>query len=335
VRTANDDANGRAGTETGPSKRHDNGLPRTYSELRDAFIRVLKHAADGAVIQCNRDLWLQSVHRPFPLLSCLIEGCIESGRNISDGGALYNFIQPEAVGTSNVVDSLAAIFTLVEERAEYTLDDFRSAIRDDFEGRDRMRRAILRDCPKHGTDHPLPNRLFGEVAGSWCDFIEGNRNYLGGPFFPGFLGWTVWIRYGEATPATPDGRLAGEPLANSIMNCTGVQTPGFPALVRSITEGFDHSRGLGGTTCNVRFQANVLDTDEGADALLGLTGAAMDLGVYQLQYNLASTEQMRAAQQDPDAYRDLYVRIGGYLVPFVLLSEQAQEEVIAREELGW
>lgn len=312
-----------------------NDCPTTYAELHDAFMRVVRHAAEGAIIQCNRDLWLQSIHRPFPLLSCLIEGCIESGRNMSDGGALYNFIQPEAVGVSNVVDSLAAIHALVEERGEYTLDDFRTAIRDNFEGQDDLRRAIKRTCPKHGTDDPLANRLFGEVAGSWCDFIEGNTNYLGGPFFPGFLGWTVWIRYGEITPATPDGRLAGEPLANSIMNCTGVQTPGFPALVRSITDDFDQSRGLGGTTCNVRFQANVLDTDEGVEALLGLAEGAMDLGAYQLQFNLASTEQMRAAQANPDAHRDLYVRIGGYLVPFVLLGEKAQEEVIAREELGW
>ena len=312
-----------------------NGLPRTYAELRDAFMRVLRHAAEGAVIQCNHDLWLQSIHRPFPLLSCFIEGCVESGHNISDGGALYNFIQPEAVGVSNVVDSLAAAHTLVEERGEYALDDFRAAISDNFAGHEQLRRAILRDCPKHGTDDALCNRLFGEVAGSWCDLIEGNRNYLDGPFLPGFLGWTVWIRYGEATPATPDGRLAGEPLANSIMNCTGVQTPGFPSLVRSITDEFDQSRGLGGTTCNARFQANVLDEDEGVEALLGLTEAALDLGVYQLQFNLASTEQMRAAQEDPEAHRDLYVRIGGYLVPFVLLSAQAQEEVIAREELGW
>ncbi len=309
--------------------------PTTYAELRHAYERVLAHAVDGAVIQCNRDLWLQSIHRPFPLLSCLIEGCIESGRNMSDGGALYNFIQPEAVGASNVVDALAAVQTLVEERGEYTLDNFRSAIRDNFRGHDDLRRAIKRDCPKHGTDDAQCNRLFGEVAGGWSDLVEGNRNYLGGPFLPGFLGWTVWIAYGERTPATPDGRLAGEPLANSIMNCTGVQTNGFPALVRSITDEFDNSRGLGGTTCNVRFQASVLDTDEGADALKGLTEAAMDLGAYQLQFNLASTEQMRAAQANPDAHRDLFVRIGGYLVPFVLLSKHAQEEVIAREELGW
>ncbi len=311
------------------------GEPQTYAELHQAFMAVLRHAVDGAIIQCNRDLYLQSIHRPFPLLSCLIEGCIESGRNMSDGGALYNFIQPEAVGVSNAVDGLAAVQTLVEEQGRYTLDDFRSAIRNDFEGREDLRRAIERDCPKHGNDEPMCNRLFGEVAGRWCDFIEGHTNYLGGPFFPGFLGWTVWISYGEKTPATPDGRPAGEPLANSIMNCTGVTTRGFPSLVRSITDEFDHSRGLGGTTCNVRFQANVLDTDDGVDALKGITEAALEMGAYQLQYNLASTAAMRAAQECPDENRDLLVRIGGYLVPFVLLSPKAQEEVIAREELGW
>ncbi|MEA3400324.1 MAG: pyruvate formate lyase family protein [Armatimonadota bacterium] len=328
-------ANDRAGTETGPSKRPGNGVPQTYAELRAAFMAVLGHAVHGAVIQCNRDLHLQAQHRPFPLLSCFIEGCIETGRNISHGGALYNFIQPEAVGVSNVVDALAAIRTLVAQRGEATLEDFRAAIREDFEGHEDLRRAIQRECPKHGNDEPLVNELFGEVAGGWCDLIEGHTNLLGGPFLPGFLGWTVWIRYGEMTPATPDGRRAGEPLANSIMSCTGVKLKGFPSLVRSITERFDHSRALGGTTCNVRFQANVLDEDHGVDALKGLSEAALDLGAYQLQFNLASTEAMRAAQESPDEYRDLLVRIGGYLVPFVLLPPKAQEEVIAREELGW
>ncbi len=308
--------------------------PQTYAELRRAFMDVLRHAVDGAILQCNRDMYLTSVYRLFPLLSCLIEGCIESGRDMSRGGALYNFIQPEAVGVSNTVDGLAAVKTLTEG-GRMTLDELRSAIRDNFAGHDELRRAILRDCPKHGTDDPLCNRLFGEVAGGWCDLIEGNTNFLGGPFLPGFLGWTVWIDYGTRTPATPDGRLAGEPLANSIMNCTGVRLRGFPSLARSITDEFDHSRALGGTTCNVRFQANVLDTDEGVDALKGMLEAALDLGAYQMQVNLASTEQMRAAQRRPDEHRDLFVRIGGYLVPFVLLCPQAQEEVIAREELGW
>ncbi len=309
------------------------GEPQTYAELKAAFMTVVKHAADGAVAQCQADLRLESVHRPFPLLSCFIEGCLERGLNITRGGALYNFIQPEAVGVSNAVDGLVAIKTLAQDEGRYTLDDFREAIRDDFEGHEGLQKAIRRECPKHGNDVGWVNELFGEVAGGWCDFIEGNTNYLGGPFLPGFLGWTVWIRYGEMTPATPDGRKAGEPLANSIMNCTGVQLKGFPALVLS-TRGLDQSRGLGGIVFNVRFQADVVDEDKGVEGLKGLIEAAFDLGAFQLQFNLASTEVMRAAQESPEQYADLFVRIGGYLVPFTLLPTRAQEEVIARTELG-
>lgn len=305
--------------------------PQTYEELKAAFWRVLGHAATGAIFKCNHDQYLEALHRPFPLLSCFIEGCIESGRDISHGGALYNFIQPEAVGTSNVVDSLAAVRTLTE--AGYSLDDFRAAIRANWEGYEQMRRAA-RCAPKHGNDIPWVNQLFGEIAGGWCSLIEGHTNYLGGPFLPGFLGWTVWIGYGEQTPATPDGRRAGEPLANSIMNCTGVQVKGFPAVILSVTDCFDHSRGLGGIVGNVRFPASALDTPKGLAALTGLIEAAFDCGAYQMQVNLASTETLRAAQERPEEYRDLFVRIGGYLVPFVLLPRKAQDEVIARTELG-
>ncbi len=306
--------------------------PQTYSELKDAFMRVLRHAVDGAVFQCNHDQYLESLHRPFPLLSCLIEGCIESGRNISDGGALYNFIQPEAVGASNVVDGLAAVHGLVED-GEHTLDDIRQAVRADWVGHEDLQRAA-RECPKHGNDIDWVNQLFGDVAGGWCGMVEGHTNYLGGPMLPGFLGWTVWIDYGGRTPATPDGRKAGEPLANSIMNCTGVQVKGFPSVVLSTTAQFDQSRGLGGTVGNVRFGADALSAPGGVDALKGLIEAAFDLGCFQMQVNLVSTETMRAAQESPDDYRDLFVRIGGYLVPFVLLPRKAQDEVMARTELG-
>ena len=108
---------------------------------------------------------------------------------------------------------------------------------------------------------------------------------------------------------------------------------GFPSLARSITDEFDHSRALGGTTCNVRFQANVLDDDDGVDALKGMLEAALDLGAYQMQVNLASTEELRAAQKCPDEHPDLFVRIGGYLVPFTLLCPKAREDIIARTEL--
>ncbi len=317
---------------TGQQEGPETGEVNTYDELKDAFLRQLQHTAHRSIETGNRDQMLESIYRPFPLLSCFIRDCLERGLDISHGGATYNFLQPEAVGVSNAVDGLAAVRTLVDEEKRYSLEDFRQAIRGDFEGYEELRRAITRDCPKHGNNVPWVNELFAEVAGAWCTAIEGNRNYYGGPVLPGFLGWTVWIGFGRETPATPDGRVSGAPLANCIGPCTGVRPKGVPSMLLSSC-GLDQSRGLGGIVFNLRFSPNSIASDSGVDRLVSLVETAFGLGVYQLQINMTSSEVLRDAQEHPEVYADLLVRIGGYLVPFTLLSKEAQEDVIARTEM--
>lgn len=308
------------------------GLPQTFAELKDAFFRQLEYDAHQAIARALRDQWHASMYRLFPLLSCFIQGCLERGRDIAQGGCLYTFLQPEAVGTSNVVDGLAAVKVLAEDERRFTLDDFRAAIRANYDGHEELRRAILRDCPKHGNDVPWVNQLFADVAGAWCTYLEGHTSLFGGPVLPGFLGWTVWIHFGEQTAATPDGRLAGQPLAHSLAHRSGVRVKGFPSLVLSAS-GFDQSRGLGGITFNVRFGANSLAAEGGVERLKALIEAAMDLGTYQVQVDLASSVVLRDAQAHPENHADLLVRIGGYLVPFTLLPPKAQEDILARTEL--
>jgi len=317
----------------GVEQRPSLGLPQTYQELHEALAFQIEYEAHKAIEEGNLYQTLAYWHRPAPLLSCFIQGCLETGRNISEGGALYNFLQPEAVGTPNVVDGIAAVKTLVEEQKRFTLDDFRDALSDNFEGHDELRRAILFDCPKYGNDDEEINALFAEVAGGWCNAIEGHKNYLGGPVLPGFLGWMVWIEFGKNTPATPDGRKAGEPMANSFAPSPGVTAKGAPAVILS-ARGFDQARGLGGTTFNLRFSSKLLDTEEGVERLKGFIETSFDLGTYMLYIDLVSSKLLRAAQQHPKEHEDVFIRIGGYLVPFVLLDEYAQEEVIARTELG-
>ncbi len=237
-------------------------------------------------------------YRVFPLLSCFVQGCLDSGRDIAEGGALYNFLQPEAVGIPNVVDGLRAVETLVEEKQRFSLDDFRQALRDNFVNHDELQRAILRECPKHGNDEPGTNALFFEVADRWCDYIEEKRNYLGGPVLPGFLGWTMWFHFGKKTPATPDGRKAGTPLANSMGPCTGTIPKGAPAVILSASK-LDQRRGLGGTTFNLRFNSNLLASSNGIEAFRGFVEASFELGTYMLQIDLASSELLRRAQQAP------------------------------------
>ncbi|HPD14777.1 MAG TPA: pyruvate formate lyase family protein [Planctomycetota bacterium] len=317
---------------TNEPSRPRTGLPQTFAELRDAFVRQLEYDAHQAVARVLRDQWHASMYRLFPLLSCFIQGCLERGRDIAQGGCLYTFLQPEAVGTSNVVDGLAAVKVLVQDEKRFTLDDFRAAICANFAGHEGLRRAIVRECPKHGNDVPWVNQLFADVAGAWCTYLEGHTSLFGGPVLPGFLGWTVWIHFGEQTAATPDGRLAGQPLAHSLAHRSGVRVKGFPSLVLSAS-GFDQSRGLGGITFNVRFGANSLAAEGGVERLKAMIEAAMDLGTYQVQVDLASSEVLRDAQAHPENHADLLVRIGGYLVPFTLLPPKAQEDILARTEL--
>ncbi len=317
---------------TGAQDRPSTGSPETYEELKASFLAQLEHATEQAVATGLRDQYYEELHRPFPLLSCFIQDCLGAGNDISSGGAEYNFLQPEAVGVSNVVDGLVAVRTLVEEQGRFSVDDFRQAVSADFEDNGELQAAILKECPKYGNDTDWINALFAEVAGAWCTGLEKHRNRFGGPVFPGFLGWTVWIGFGRDTPATPDGRHAGSPLANSLAPCTGVALKGTPSMLLSASE-LDHSRGLGGMTFNVRFAANALASDEGIDRLKGLLEAAFDLGIYQMQVNVVGADVMRAAQETPDDFADLFVRIGGYLVPFTLLPRDAQDEVIERTEL--
>ena len=305
------------------------GWEDLLAKTDEAVAEVARHA----VAKGNADQALAARQRPFPLLSCFLEGCLETGRNVSSGGARYNFLQPEAVGISNVVDGLAAIRTLVFEQGRYTLDDFRAAIAANWEGHESLHRAIERECPKYGNDDPWVNDLFTRYTSCWCSAIEGTRNWFGGPVFPGFLGWTVWIGFGRDTGATPDGRFAGQPLANSLAPCSGVKLKGIPSTLLSAS-GLDHSRGLGGITFNLRFTGTSLAAEQGPDRLAAMITAALgDLGIYMVQLDIASSETLKKAQEKPEDYLDLYVRIGGYLVPFTLLDQQAQQEVIERAEL--
>lgn len=304
--------------------------PQTYDELHTALQQQIEATAHEALRQGIHDQVVAARYRPFPLLSALVRGCVESGRDITSGGATYTFLQPEAVGVPNVVDSMAAIKALVAEQQRYTLQDFRQAVHDNFSGHEALLQAIQL-CPRHGQDVTWVNTLFAEVAGWWCQALAGRNHALGGPVLPGFLGWTMWIGMGQETPATPDGRRAGQPIANSF-SPTGAATHGTPAMLLSTTA-FDQSRGLGGITFNVRFAASALATDAGVAKLQGLLETGFDLGIFQVQVNVIGAEVLRLAQLQPESYRDLFVRIGGYLVPFTLLPPDAQEEVIQRAEL--
>jgi formate C-acetyltransferase len=305
----------------------------SWDDLLSATDEHIRRAGEEAIAMGIEHQAVAAMHRPFPLLSCFIDGCIESGTDISHGGATHNFLQPEGVGVVTVVDSLAAIKSLAFD-GDHRLADLKAALASDWKGFEDLHRELRLRAPRYGNDDGWINGLFARVAGTWCEAIEGSLNYYGGPVLPGFLGWVVWIGYGEQTPATPDGRKSGEPLSSSMAPRPGAKLKGIPSMILSAGE-FDNSRGLGGTTYNVRFSGDDLAAEGGPDRLKAIVETALgQVGLYMLQIDVTSSETLREAQRAPADYTDLFVRIGGYLVSFTHLPAHAQEEVIERTELG-
>lgn len=307
-------------------------VPKGWNALLDALDAQLAHAAHRAVAAGIEVQSLAARLRPLPLLSCFIQGCLQRGIDVSQGGALYNFLEPEAVGLANVVNSLAAIRSLVYDGRRCTLEELRQALSDNWNGHELLRESIRRTAPRFGRDDPQVNGLFAYVAGSWCDHLEGCRNYFGGPVLPGFLGWQAWTELGRETPATPDGRLDCEPFADNLGALCSLDGDEVEQLVLSAS-GLDLTRILGGIGASIRLPDGALRTPEGPVRLKGkILRAFAELDAFMLEVDLTAAAELRAARHEPDADQPVMIRVGGCAVPFGDLPPDAQDTIIARQE---
>ncbi len=268
----------------------------------------------------------------FPLASCLIDDCLASGVDFDRGGARYNWVENSFVGLANLVDGLMAIRGLVYDAGELTLDTFRAALQADFEGSEPLRQRILNRLPSYGNDEDGVDAL----AAGWARFLQqitGSQTIGSHPYVPGFFCWVMHERLGTATGATPDGRKAGFPLADGAGAAQGREKHGPTASLLSTTK-WDHRKALGGLVHNVKFSQRALAGDEDLQALQGLIETYLRRGGFEIQVNVVSADQLRKAQERPEEYADLLVRVAGYSDYFVHLEPNMQAEVIARTEHG-
>ncbi|MFC1716772.1 pyruvate formate lyase family protein, partial [Candidatus Poribacteria bacterium] len=266
----------------------------------------------------------------FPLASCLVSDCLERGLDFDRGGARYNWVENSFVGLANLVDGLVAIRELVYELKEFSLSDIWETLQKDYEGRDDLRWRILNRIPKYGNNEDSVD----SIAVQWAEFLEEatESNTVGvHPYVPGFFCWIMHERMGSGTGATPDGRKAGFPLADGAGAAQGREKSGPTASVLSTTK-WDHKKVIGGLVHNVRFSKNTLKTDVDLAALRDLIETYMRRGGFEIQVNVLSAEELLDAQEHPENYPDLLVRVAGYSDYFVHLNPNMQAEIIARTE---
>ncbi len=302
----------------------------TFEAMLDAYKADLREAVGRLVDDVNRDQKKKARFQPQPLRSLLIDDCIDEGREYNAGGARYNCSVINVGGLANVADSLAATRALVYERQEITAAQLLLALRENFEGHEQLRRRIL-SYPRFGNDDPAVDGLAVDVSD--CVFTEFGRRkpWRGGRFLPACLMFVTYAEAGEGVPATPDGRLANTPIADSAGPVQGRDRSGPTAMVRSVTR-LQHRLAPGTLVVNVRFSRSLFGSPAGRKTLKSLTRTYFELGGMQIQINVVDQSVLTDAIEHPERHEDLIVRVGGYSEYFNRLSPVLKHTILERTE---
>ena len=270
-------------------------------------------------------------HSVNPLLSCFVNDCLAMGTDIEKGGARYNWIMPSFVGMANLVDSLYVLKRLVYEEHEYSIVGLKEILDRNFDGNEALRQRLLKDFPKYGNDIDEIDQYYGMLT---SHIVSECKKYVGefrsGNLIPSVFCWIMHERYGRKTGATPDGRTAGFPLGDGSGPCQGREMNGPTASILSSTK-WEHCELIGGVAVNLKFSKSTLGKDS-LNVMQGLIKAYMLRGGFELQINVTDRALLEKARRNPEEYRDLVVRIGGYSDYFTRISPEMQQEVILRTE---
>jgi len=295
-----------------------------------AFGWQVRHFVDIKIRGNNTIEHLYAKYMPAPFLSLLIDDCIEKGRDYHAGGARYNTSYIQGVGLGSITDSLASIRFNVFDEKTITMRKLLTVLAADFAGHDGIRDQFINKTPKYGNDDDYADEITRRVFEIYYDAVNGRPNTRGGEHRINLLPTTVHVYFGSKIGALPDGRKAREPLSEGISPVQGADRKGPTAVLKSAAK-IDHVR-TGGTLLNQKFTPDILKDDEGITKLLHLIRAYFRMGGHHIQFNVVTAETLRRAQENPERYRDLIVRVAGYSDYFVDLGADLQNEIIRRTE---
>ena len=268
---------------------------------------------------------------PFPNLSISTEGCMESGKDVSEGGAKYNSYGGTATGLATTADSLTAIKYMVYDKKIVSAEEFLQAVLDNWEGHEALRQRVLHEVPHYGNADPYADEQMKYVIDFYYNCSRGFSTHRCKVYRCGTFGASDHVVQGETTWATPDGRKTGEPIADASSPAQGRDVNGPTSVFLSSTY-FDHSHFMDGMALNLKIHPTALKANDGITKLEDMTKAYFDEGGMEVQYNVVDGATLRKAQENPDEYHNLVVRIAGFSAYFVDMTPEMQQDIINRAE---
>ena len=314
-----------AGCESGDPKTF-----KTYQDLYDAFHKQLNYIIDQKIRVSNYIDTMFAKYSPAPFLSVVIEDCISTGKDYYNGGPRYNTNYIQCTGLGTVTDSLSAMKYHVFENNTFDLNTVLNAVANNFKGEEVMRQTIVNRTPFFGNDDDYADDIALKVYDDLIKAIDGKPNIKGGVYHLNMLSTTCHVYFGKVMGASPNGRLAHKSISDGTSPSHGCDVTGPSAVIRSLTK-LDHTRS-GGTLLNQRFLPSLLKTDEDIAKLGSLIRSYFILGGHHIQFNIVDTATLKAAQKNPEDYKDLLVRMAGYSDYFNDMNPDLQQEVIDRTE---
>ncbi len=311
----------------------------TFDEVLESFDRQMQYWCDNMISTINKIDFCHQRMKPLPYLSLLVDDCIAKGQDVSCGGARYNHSGPQAVGIGTTADALAAIRQLVFDEKRVSGAELLAALKANWEGYAPLY-ALVNSAHMHqyGNDDDYADDLARFVVDAYCRHVGHRPTPHGGEYMPGVYTVTANVQHGSCTPASPDGRKAGEPLSDCMgpvhTACCSHDRCGPTAIAKSVTK-IDMTQIGNGIILNWKFSPGAVSGETGLDNLINLMDVYFDRQGMQSQFSIIGRETMEAAQKQPEQYQDLLVRIAGYSAYFVELSRELQNDLIGRTELSF
>jgi len=271
---------------------------------------------------------------PSPLLSSVIKDCIDKGMDVTAGGAKYNLSGIQAIQIANLADSLAVIRQLVYVTGKVSGAELLKAMQDNWAGKEFLHQEVIHRVPKYGNDVDWVDEIGSTWSSFFADSLGKYRNARGGIYHMGLYTVSAHVPMGAIVGAGPDGRKAGEPLADGgVSPMYGRDLDGPTAVLKSAGR-LNYALASNGTLLNMKFLPSFFADSANREKFNMFLRTFIRMGIHHIQFNVVNKDDLIKAQEDPDSYRNLTIRVAGYTAYFTELAEDLQNEIIERTEHG-
>ena len=237
-----------------------------------------------------------------------------------------------AEGAAHAIDSLTAIKTVIFEEKQANMSELCDALDNNFDGYFVLRSKLL-SAPKYGNDDDradsIGRMLIDAFTSTVAKHAEAYKSLIKFPSGVGTFSWYIGI--GEGLGASPDGRLSGEPVSSNFSPALGRDLEGIPGAILSYSKMHDCNLPAG-SPLDLRLAKRLVQGEEGTKRMMALIRSFVDTGGNMMTLTVADTEELKSAQREPEKYRSLRVRMGGWCAYFTMLSREQQDHHIRRQE---